>query len=64
MILASIRDPNRHLWVFVEDLLDATVVNTLPRVLLTCSAIVGFFRVAEIFRMCDVVWGVEVGVTA
>lgn len=64
MIFASIRNQDRHLRVLVEDLLDATVVDTLPRVLLTCGAIVGFFGIAEIFRVRDVVRGVQVGIPA
>lgn len=64
MILASIRNQDRHLRVLVEDLLDATVVDTLPRVVLACGAIIGFFGIAEIFRVRDVVRGIQVGITA
>lgn len=64
MVLASIRDQNRHLRVLVEDLLNATVVNTLPRVLLTSGAIIGLFGVAQVFRMRDEIRRIEVGITA
>lgn len=64
MVLASIRDQYRHLGVLIEDLLDATVVDALPRVLLTGSAVVGFLGIAEIFRMGKIVWRVQIGVTA
>lgn len=58
MILARISDQDWHLRVLIEDLLDAAVIDTLPRVLFAGSAIVGFFRV------CDVVRRVEIGITA
>lgn len=64
MILPSIRDQYRHLRILVEDLLDATVIDALPRVLLTGSAIVGFLGIAEILRMREIVWRVQIGVTA
>jgi hypothetical protein len=64
MVLASIRDQYRHLGVLIEDLLDTTVVDALPRVLLTGSAVVGFLGIAEIFRMGKIVWRVQIGVTA
>lgn len=64
MVLASIRNQDRHLRVLVKDLLDSTVVDTLPRVLLTRSAIVGFFGITQVFRMRDEIRWVEVGVTA
>jgi hypothetical protein len=41
MVLAGIRDQNGHLWIFIEDLLDPAIVDTLPGVLLTCGAIFG-----------------------
>lgn len=51
MILTRIRDQYGHIGVLVEDLLDATIVDALPRVLLTGDAIVGFLRIAEVLRM-------------
>lgn len=58
MILASIRNENRHFWVLIEDLLDATIVYTLPRVLLACGSIIGFLGITQILRMGDIVWRV------
>lgn len=64
MILAGICDQNRHFRVLIEDLLDATIVYTLPRVLLTCGSIIGFLGITQILRMGNIVWRVQVGVTA
>ena len=64
MVLASICYENRHLRVLVKDLLDATVVHTLPRILLACSSIIGFLGITKILGVGDVVWRVQVGVTA
>lgn len=64
MVLASVCDQNRHLRVLIEDLLNATIVNTLPRVLLTSNAIVCLFGVTQVFRMGDEIRRVEVGITA
>lgn len=58
VILASVRDQYGHVGVLIEDLLDATIVDALPRVLLTGGAIVGFFGVAEIFRVRKIIWRV------
>lgn len=64
MVLAGICYENRHFRVLVEDLLDATVVHTLPRVLLACSSIIDFLGITQILRVGDVIWRVQVGVTA
>lgn len=64
MVLAGIGYENRHFRVLIEDLLDATVVYTLPGVLLACSSIVGFLGIAQILRVGNVIWRVQVGVTA
>jgi hypothetical protein len=64
MILAGIRDQNRHFRVLIEDLLDATIVYTLPRVLLACGSIIGFLGITQILRVGDIVWRIQVGVAA
>jgi hypothetical protein len=64
MILASIRNENGHFRILVEDLLDATIVYTLPRVLLACGSIIGFLGITQILRMGDIVWRIQVGVAA
>jgi hypothetical protein len=50
--------------VLIEDLLDATVVSTLSRVLLTRGAIVGFLGIAEIIGLGDEVRGIYIRVAA
>lgn len=64
MVLSSIRNQDRHLRVLVENLLNPTIVNTLPRVLLTGSAIIGLFGVAQVFWMGDEIRRVKVGIAA
>lgn len=68
MIFACICNENGCLGVLVEDLLDATIVDALPGVLLAGGGIIGRvllgFRVAEIFCTREVVGWVEIGVSA
>jgi hypothetical protein len=64
MILASIRNKNRHFRVLIEDLLDATIVYILPRVLLACGSIIGFLGITQILRMGDIIGWIQVGVAA
>lgn len=66
MILPRISDENGQLWILVEDLLDATVVDALARVLLACYLIIAsLLGIAEVFGVRDVGGrGVEIGVSA
>lgn len=64
VILAGIGDQDGHFGVFVENLLNPAVVNTLSWVLFACCAIGGFLGIAEIIRMSDIVWRIQVGISA
>lgn len=64
MVLAGICYENRHFRILIEDLLDATIVHTLPRVLLARSSIVGFLRITQVPGVGDVIWLVQIGVAA
>jgi hypothetical protein len=56
MILAGICDQDWHLRIFIKNLLDPAIVNTLPGVLLTCGAIFGLILgIAQVFGMSNII---------
>lgn len=65
MVLSSISDQDWHFWVFVKDLLDATVIDALPGVFLTGGTILSLILgVAEVFGMGEIIWRLAAGVAA